>query len=84
LKIDYANYVRSTKEKETDELIIQQACTDIKAALKAAGVHGKVNVEYYKDAALVMLDGKYYNMFNYETKMFFKGSVGDYGPLEER
>lgn len=62
---------------ETDVNVVRKAFLNIRKELQLAGVQGSVHVYYRKGAAIVRVNGEYYDVFNYATHRFLTGCVGD-------
>ena len=76
-KIDYTNYLRD-KPRETDPEKISKINDAIATALLVCGIRGRVSCDYYKDGRVVVrVNGTLYGMFDYNTRRFFSGYVGE-------
>lgn len=78
MKINYENYVRKNRQlSDMTEAEKDSIAEQIKDEIKKRNLQGQVDIIYYSDAALVKLDGEYYNMWDYASG-FFSGCVGHF------
>ena len=78
MKINYTEFLRKNRIKETNKEVIAVMHNKLVLALCQADIHGRIRATYYTDGCVkVELNGEYFNIFCTVSNTWFHGTVGD-------